>query len=262
MDTQPIEELVDLTGKVAVITGGAAGIGQAIAMAFAQAGAGVMIADSNPDAAQDTVAMIGARGGYAEAILADACSAEDARRVFEATEERFGALDILVNAAATFTFSPALPRIDELWSRVLSVHVKGVFYYCDAAAKKMAKAGYGGRIVNVASLDAMRVPDHPVSNDVTESSVAIVSKALAIKYGPYGITVNALAPGQIRARSAQVQLAGLSGSAIRMPEDLPGTPPPLAGEHPVGGVDEILTAVLFLVSDAAENVTGNLVVVE
>ncbi len=261
MDTQSIEELVDLTGKVAVVTGGAAGIGQMVAFQLAAAGAAVMIADSNFGAAEQAVAEIKERGGYAEAISADACSEKDARRVVWITEEKLGALDILVNASATFSFSPALPRIEELWGKVLSVHVKGVYFYGDAAARSMQASG-GGRIVNIASMDAMRPAARPVSDDVTESSVAIVSKALSIKYGPYGINVNALAPGLVKTPGAQMQMASLSNSAgwrITQPSSRTQDGPVPDG---TGAADEILTAVLFLVSDAAQDVTGNLVVVE
>lgn len=261
MDTQSIEELVDLTGKVAVVTGGATGIGQMVAFQFAAAGAAVVIADSNLEAAEHAVAEIKERGGYAQAIAADACSAQDARRVVWITEERVGSLDILVNASATFSFSPALPRIEELWSRVLSVHVKGVYYYGDAAAQSM-KASGGGRILNIASMDAMRPAARPVSDDVTESSVAIVSKALSIKYGPFGINVNALAPGLIRTPAAQMQMASLSKSAGRFVDLSESNSQDRPVLHPPGGTNEILTAVLYLVSDAAQDVTGNLVVVE
>lgn len=261
MDTQSIEELVDLTGKVAIVTGGAAGIGQRVAFQFAAAGAAVVIADGNLEAAEQAVAEIRERGGYAQAIGADACSAQDARRVVWMTEERLGALDILVNASATFSFSPALPRIEELWSRVLSVHVKGVYYYGDAAAQSM-KASGGGRIVNIASMDAMRPAARSTSDDVTESSVAIVSKALSIHYGPYGINVNALAPGIVQTPAAQMQMASLSKSTGRLVDKLESSAQDRPVIHRNGGTDEILTAVLFLVSDAAKDVTGNLVVVE
>ncbi|MBI4787187.1 MAG: SDR family oxidoreductase [Chloroflexi bacterium] len=262
MDTQTIEELVDLKGKAAVVTGGARGIGQCIALALAQSGAAVMIADSNLEAAYRTVQDIKERGGYAEAMLADACSAEDARRLAQQTVERLGALDILVNTSATFSFSPVLPTVQGLWSKVLSSHVKGVYYYCDAAAREMLEARRGGRIVNIASLEAMKPPSEPVSREVTESSVAIISKALAIEYGPHGINVNALAPGAVRTPAIQRQAAGLSNTMRGSRDDLSANSPLPLDDDSLEGAEEIVTAVLFLVSEAGESVTGNLIVVE
>ena len=261
MDTQTIEELVDLKGKAAVVTGGAKGIGKLVALALAHSGAAVMIADSNLDAAYETVAEIKERGGYAEAMLADACSMEDAHRVAQVTVDRLGALDILVNTSATFSFSPVLPTVEGLWSKVLSSHVKGVYYYCDAAAREMIGVGRGGRIVNIASLEAMKPPAQPVSDDVTESSVAIISKALAIEYGPHNINVNALAPGVVHTPAIQRQSVGSSKSARGSLDEISKSLPPPQVEG-FDKADEIVTAVLFLVSDAAENVTGNLAVVE
>ncbi len=260
MDTQRIEELVDLKGKVAVVTGGAIGIGQAIAMTLADVGAAVMIADSNLDAAYQTIGEIRERGGYAEALYADSCSADDARRITDEVAECFGALDILVNSAATFSFSAALCEIQELWSRTLSAHVKGVFYYSHAAAQKMVQIGRGGRIINIASMDAMRPAPHPVLGETRGNSVAQITKALALEFGPYRVTANALAPGVIQTPSMQVQAVGMR-SVNRPHEDIIG-PLPEEPRSQVGGAEELATTVLFLVSEAGADITGNLVVVE
>lgn len=260
MDTQRIEELVDLKGKVAVVTGGALGIGQAIAMALADVGAAVMIADSNLDAAYQTIGEIRERGGYAEALYADMCSAEDARRIMDEVAGRFGALDILVNSAATFSFSAALCEIQELWSKTLSAHVKGVFYYSHAAAQKMAQTGRGGRIINIASMDAMRPAPHPVLGDTRGNSVAQITKALALEFGAYKVTANALAPGIVQTPSIQFQAEAMR--TVNRSHDYLMTPLADLPRDQVGGAEEIATTVLFLVSDAGADITGNLVVVE
>lgn len=256
MDTQRIEELVDLKGKAAVVTGGGKGIGQAIAMALADVGAAVMIADRNLNAAYRTIGEIREMGGYAEAIFADACSADDARNVIEQTCGRWGAVDILINAAATFSFSPALTQIHDLWERTLSTYVKGVAFYSQAAAQKMIQAGRGGRIVNVASIDAMRASSPYADNPF--ASVAQLTKSMAVEFGTSKINVNAVASGLIRTPGVQMQTVNKSARSL---DDITYTvtaPPAL---ERVGTAEEIATVVLFLVSDAGEKVTGNLVTI-
>lgn len=260
MDTQRIEELVDLKGKAAVVTGGGTGIGQAIAIALAQAGAAVMIAESNLDAAYETIGEIRERGGYAEAMVADAGNPDDARRVMEETVVRFGALDILVNSAATFSFSAALSKIEGLWSKTLSSHVKGVYYSCTAAAQCMMQLGRGGRIINIASLDAME-PTSALPAGNGQNSVAQLTKALSVEYDPYKITVNALAPGVVRKLDTQMQGVSITGPSASSPEITGGQPLADSPLERVGSLDELATVVLFLVSDAGEQITGNLVTV-
>ncbi len=262
MDTQTIEELVDLTGKAAIVTGGATGIGQTVALALADLGAGVMIADSNLAAAQETVAEIEKRGGYAEAMAADACSMQDAQRVVHSTVERLGGLDILVNAAAMFSFSPALREIEGLWQRTLGAHVKGVYYYCQAAAEEMIRASSDGRIINIASLDAMQSPSEGNQEDAGVNSVSAVTKLLSVEYAPYEITVNALAPGRTRKPVAQVQVASTPKPVSPSPDELARTTESGIWVEQTGDLEELATVVLFLVSDAGKHVTGNLVVVE
>lgn len=262
MDTQTIEELVDLTGKAAIVTGGAMGIGQTVAFALAELGAAVIIADRNLDAAQETVAEIERRGGYAEAMAADACSMQDARRVVLSTVERLGGLDILVNAAATFSYSPALREIEGLWQRTLTAHVQGVYYYCQAAAEEMIRSGSDGRIVNIASLDAMKSVSERTSEDNDANSVSAVTKLLSVEYAPYEITVNALAPGQTRKPVAQAQVVSVPKPGHPSPDELARTAESGISIEQTGDLEELATVVLFLVSDAGRQVTGNLVVVE
>ena len=156
MTKQTIAELFDLSGKGAVVTGGAMGIGQGIAFRLAEAGAGVMIADINLEAANQTVQEIKSRGGKAQAVYADVRSAADAKKVAKAMVEAFGSLDILVNNAGIYPLVPLLQVTEELWDRVLDVNLKGGFLYAQASAEEMIKAGHGGRIINIASIDALK----------------------------------------------------------------------------------------------------------
>ncbi len=259
MNTQTIEEHVDLTGKTAIITGGATGIGQAIAMALAEYGAAVMIADNDLDTAYETVNAIRSKGGLALAIDVDMGNQEDAEIAIEATVKCFGGLDILVNAASQFSFSPALAEIEPLWHRTLISHVKGVARFCQAAAEEMIERGHGGRIINIASPDAMRPAPGPDIYDPGEMSVALLSKRLAEEFAPNGITVNALAPSLVQRADGQMQAVGLFRAAGGSPQEAlrPSSPEHSPGQ--VVGGDEVATVVLFLVSPAGENITGNLV---
>lgn len=123
-----IAQLFDLRGKGAVVTGGATGIGQSIAFRLAEAGAGVMVADIDLDAASQTVRQIKARNGNAQAIYADVLSAVDADKVVQTTVEVFGNLDILVNNAGIYPSSEFLNTSEELWDKVLDINLKGSSY--------------------------------------------------------------------------------------------------------------------------------------
>ena len=124
--TQNIAGLFDLTGKAAIVTGGAMGIGQGIAQRLAEAGAAVMITDINLEAENTTVNQIRASGGKAQAIQADVSSVADAKRVVQETVRAFGRLDILVNNAGIFPMAPALQVTEELWDKVQNLNLKGL----------------------------------------------------------------------------------------------------------------------------------------
>ena len=156
MTMKTIAQLFHLSGKGAVVTGGAMGIGQGIAYRLAEAGAGVMVADIDLKAATQTVEQIKARGGKAQAIRADVRSAADAEKVAQATVDAFGSLDILVNNAGIFPFSKFLDTSEEFWDKVLDVNLKGAFLYSQAAARAMIKGGHGGKIINLASIEAFK----------------------------------------------------------------------------------------------------------
>ncbi len=124
MASQNIAQLFDLTGKAAIVTGAAAGIGQGIALRLAEAGASVMITDINLEAASQTAEQISAGGGKAQAMHSDAGRAADAKNVVQATVEAFGRLDILVNNAGIFPFAKALQISEEMWDKVFNINIK------------------------------------------------------------------------------------------------------------------------------------------
>src|SRR5215470_6627031 len=166
MTTPGLTQLYDLTGKVALVTGGGSGIGQAIVLRLAEARAAVMITDINRDAAQQVIETIRATGNTADALEADASHADDASRVVQATVDAFGRLDILVNNAGIYPFTPTLDISEALWDRVMGINLKGMFFYAQAAAHHMIQVGGGGRIINLASIDAF----HPTGMQVHYSA--------------------------------------------------------------------------------------------
>lgn len=257
MTNMPITQLFDLTGKGAIVTGAGMGIGQGIALRLAEAGASVLVVDINPEAAAETVRQILAKDGIAFAIQADAAKPADAERVALEAVNRFGRLDILVNNAGIFPFSPALQTTEALWDKVLDVNLKGVFFYTQAAAKRMVAAGQGGRIVNIASIDALHPTGNLVHYDASKGGVVMATKSLALEFGQYGITVNAIAPGAINTPGASAGTAGvevteelLKSFLVRIPLGRQGVP------------DDIAKAALFLSSEAAAYITGSLLVVD
>ncbi|HEY1391059.1 MAG TPA: SDR family NAD(P)-dependent oxidoreductase [Ktedonobacterales bacterium] len=149
-----LRDLQDLSGRVAIVTGGAMGIGQGIAFSLVEARASVVIADRDLEAAQRTMGLITERGGRATAVEENVGTVEAAQRMVQRALDGFGQVDILVNNAGIFAFAPALEITEGLWDSVLSVNLKGAFFCAQAAAQQMMRAGRGGRIVNIASIDA------------------------------------------------------------------------------------------------------------
>lgn len=262
METQSITEIYGLTGKAAIVTGGAMGIGEAIALRLAEAGASVMIADISLEAANKTVDKIKSSDGKAAAIYADASSVDDASKAVQATVDAFGRLDILVNNAGIYPFTPALQMNESIWDKVLGINLKGTFFFAQAAAQQMTQAGHGGKIVNIASIDGL----HPTGNlahyDASKGGVVMLTKALALEFGPHKINVNAIAPGGIQTPGGQAQSAAILQS-IEMPvEELTKAFMARIPLRRMGEPDDIAKVVLFLASPASDYMTGSLIVVD
>jgi 2-deoxy-D-gluconate 3-dehydrogenase len=260
-----IGDLLDLSGGVAIVTGGAMGIGQGIAFRLAEAGASVVIADRELEAAQHTAGLISERGARALALQVDVSAVAAAQAMVRQTIATFGQVDILVNNAGIFPVAPALAVSEELWDRVLSVNLKGAFFCAQAAAQQMVKAGTGGRIINIASIDALHPTGALTHYDTSKGGLVMMTKSLAKEFGPYGITVNAIAPGSISTPGAAAATAGPSqepANANGGGDDLMAT---FLARIPLGRVgqpDDIATVALFLASDAASYVTGGVLIVD
>ncbi len=203
-----IADWTDLSGKVAHVTGGGKGIGKGIATALAMAGARVMVSDVNLETAKATAAEI---DGSAMALDVSDRQAVDA--AMNQTASELGSLDILVNNAGLYLGygGPVEEITDEMWRSLWSVNVDGVFYCCRAAATIMKEQGKGGRIINIASTQAV-TPGVGVTYDGSKGAVTMITKTLALELAPHNINVNALAPGATWVNE--------------------GEPPPLGGQVP------------------------------
>lgn len=239
-----MSELFNLAGRTALVTGANTGLGQAIAMALAQAGADI-VAVGRSDAA-DTAAQVAAAGRRFDFIGADLSGAEPAQRIVAEALARQGRLDILVNNAGIIRRADSLDVSEDDWDAVINTNLKALFFLSQAAAAHMAQQG-GGKIINVASLlsfqGGIRVPAYTAS----KSAVAGLTRALANEWAVKGINVNALAPGYFDTNNTAALKADPERSAsilARIPAGRWGQPSDLGG------------AAVFLASRASDYVHG------
>lgn len=240
----------NLSGKVAVVTGANTGIGQAIALALAEAGADIAAVGRTP--AEDTVAKARALGRKAEIVSADLSTIEPVGRVIEETVAKLGGLHILVNNAGIIRRADAVDFTEEDWDAVIDTNLKSVFFLCQAAGRHMIANG-GGKIINIASMltfqGGIRVPSYTAS----KSGIGGLTKLLANEWAAKGINVNAIAPGYIATNNtAALQADEVRNKSIldRIPAGRWGDPSDLGG------------AAVFLASRAADYVQGHILAVD
>jgi len=257
MEHMTVAEHFDLREKVAIVTGGAKGIGRAIAFRLAKAGASVLISDVDLDLAVQTAAELKSGSDRCEAVRGDAGSLADAESVIPAAVDAFGRLDILVNSAGVYPYSAMLKINEGLWDTVMDVNLKGMAFYCQAAAREMVREGHGGRIVNLASITGMHPALRMTHYAASKAGVIMLTKGLALELAPHNIAVNAVAPGFIdtpgnRLLADDIRAGGKAGRSImaRVPVGRMGEP------------DEMAMVVLFLASAASSYMTGSLIVAD
>ena len=255
-----VAELLDLTGKSAIVTGGAAGIGQGISRRLAEAGASVLIADINGEGAKLAAKELSEAGYRAEGTTADVGDEFDVCDVIDEAVRLFGGVDILVNNAGIYPNVPLAELEPSTFDRVVAVNLRGVYLFTKFASELMKKQGHGGRIINVTSIDAL----HPsmiglAAYDATKHGVWGFTKNAAAELTPFGILVNAVAPGGVVTPGTQ-SMSGPAGGAdaeARQAAFLAKIPMRRMGEP-----DEIGKVVLFLASDMASYMAGSQVVVD
>jgi len=247
-----ILEKFKLDERVALVTGASTGLGAAIAVALAGAGAQVACHGNtrSPDA---TCEQINNAGGAAQAISGDLSRPDTAKKLVNETLERFGRLDILVNNAGTIRRAPAVEYSEEDWATVLEVNLSSVFRLSQLAGRWMIENGRGGKIVNIASLlsfqGGVTVPAYAAS----KGGVAQLTKALANEWAKHGINVNAIAPGYMRTTNT----AALQADEVRNRQILERIP---AGRW--GEAEDVAGAAVFLASAASDYVNGHVLVVD
>jgi len=243
-----------LLGKVAIVTGGARGIGAAIARRYAAEGARLVIADIDTAAAEENLARIHAQDGEALFVQTDVSAVDQVESLFEAVMDTYGRVDILVNNAA-IAHGPGATRhfLDmpaEMWQRLMDVHLNGLFYCSQRAARIMARQG-GGCIINLSSCGASRAHRQMVAYDTTKGGIEAATRALALDLAPWSIRVNALAPGAIYVE----QRSSVGRESVMSPGEII----PLAR---LGTPEDIAGAALFLASEDATYVTGQTLIVD
>lgn len=238
-----------LKDQAALVTGGGAGIGEATARLLAENGAKVMVGDWNEQTAQATAARIKAAGGTAAAFKMDTSKPADAERAVAETVAKFGRIDILINNAGIIRDSSALKMEPHQWDQVLAVNLSGVFYCSQAAAKRMRERNYG-RIVNASSISAFGNFGQ-ANYSATKAALIGLTRTLAIEWGRYGVTVNAIAPGFIQtAMTASIPEEHKKDAAKKIPVGRLGDPIDIARVY------------LFLASPESSFMTGQLLVVD
>ena len=242
-----------LAGRVAIVTGASSGIGRAIARRFAAEGATVVVADRTEEVVEGgepTAQQIVSDGGSARFVRADAGVRSDVRAVVDMTVAELGAIDILVNNAATYVGKPLLETTEDEWEHVVDVNLTGTFLYSKYAVAQMVtqapRNDVRGRIVNITSQHGMIAAPEDIAYGTTKSAVVYITRQIATDYARHGIICNAVAPGKI-----------MTGKGGR--EDDPEwvalwqsrTPMPRLGEP-----EDVARAALWLASDEATFVTG------
>jgi NAD(P)-dependent dehydrogenase (short-subunit alcohol dehydrogenase family) len=244
--------LLSLEGKIAVVTGGTSGIGRALSLGLAEAGADVVASARRQQQVDETATAIEAVGRQTLRITSDVCDRPTLDKLLAATIERFGKVDILINCAGIIKRKPTLDLPEEEWTSIIDTNLTGTLRACQVFGKHMIERGYG-RIVNISSLNSFVALSEVAAYAASKAGVTSLTRSLAVEWSKLGVTVNSVAPGVFRTHMN----AALLDSTARGQELLLRTP---MGRF--GKTEELIGATVFLASDASSFVTGQTIVVD
>ena len=255
-----IQALFNLKGKVAIVTGGATGIGKGIALRLAEAGTSIILTDVNMESARKTSSEMKTMGYKVKEVKADSSKLDDIDLVVSEALNTFNDLNILVNNAGIFPFSPAIDVTESIWDRTIDINLKGAMFFAQAAAKAMLAKNHGGKIINIASVDAF----HPTGNlthyDASKGGLVMLTKSLGKEWAPKGILVNGVAPGAIRTPGAA---AAIGDNMTK--EQVEALTKAFVSQIPLGRQgepDDIAKVVLFLASEASNYIVGTTIIAD
>ncbi len=244
--------MVDLSGKVALVTGASKGIGRALALGLAEAGAAVAANyHTDKDGAEAAVAQMRAAGGRGVAVAADVSTVAGCRELVASTVREFGRLDIAYCHAGITSWGPFLEYSEDAFDAVVGTNLKGTYFTAQAAARQMAQQGNGGRIIVTSSVTGHQAVQYLSAYAMTKGGVEMMVRNLVLELSPHNITINAIAPGAI--------------TNERNLNDDPDYETKWARVIPLrraGQPQDVLGAALFLASDAASWITGQTLVVD
>ena len=243
-----------MEGKVAIVTGGAGGIGSAVCRAFAKAGVGVAVADMDGDRAGETAADVSSGGGKAIAVEVEVTSESSVVAAVRRTVDHFGRVDFLVHCAGNNIRAPVLELSAEDWSRVLDTHLTGAFLFSKAVGRRLVEQGEGGRVVFMSSVAATApVPERGAYSPAKAGLIGLAG-VLSLEWAEYGINVNAVCPGMVLTPMTEMvykREPTLRAQRLkRMPARREAYP------------EEVADLVLFLCSDRATHISGTAIPID
>ena len=255
MTPRTTQKLFDLSGKVALVTGGSRGLGLQMAHALGEAGAKLMLSSRKADDLEQAAAELQAAGIDARWIAADCSKEEDTRRLADETLERMGAIDILVNNAGASWGAAAEEHPVAAWDKVMNLNVRGYFILAQQVANRYMIPKKAGRIINIASIAGLNgnPPDmKTLAYNTSKTAVIGFTQTLAAEWGKYGINVNAICPGFFRTKMA-------SGLIDMLGEDKMASAAPL---RRLGDEEDLKGITLLYASDAGKHITGQWLAVD